>query len=177
MCSALLHCIARCWRWLRCLRAGFFGAAGRCSSPTLRKWKKLQGRWRLGVQWPWSAPEGRWPWDCLCPTRPWPARRSSCCYLNHWKDVNGMKSLERFSASDLLSSHVPPSSGTVSGDTARLQTDIESLLTSCATLLSRKAFSECVWATSPVKPCYSDLKLGKLAISAVIQSHCGEGIH
>lgn len=75
------------------------------------------------------APEGRWPWDCLCPTRPWPAHRSSsCCYLKHWKDVNRMKS------SDLLSSHVPSSSDTVSGDAVHLQTDIESLLTSCATL-------------------------------------------
>lgn len=58
---------------------------------------------------------------CL-PTKPWPTHRiCSCCYLKHWKDVNWIKRLERFSASDLLSSHVPSSSDVVSGDTVHLQ--------------------------------------------------------
>lgn len=39
-----------------------------------------------------------------------------------------MKSLGRFSVSDLLSSHVPSSSNTASGDAVLPQTDIESLL-------------------------------------------------
>lgn len=98
-------------------------------------------------------------------------------FLLLFETSGGMKSLERFNASDLLSPHVPSFSNTVSGDTVHLQTDIESLLTSCATLKSRKAFFDCVWGISRVKSCYSDLKLGKLAISAEFQSHCREGVH
>lgn len=78
--------------------------------------------------------QGKVTMGCLCPTRPCPAHRTSCCYLKHQKDVNRMKSLERFSAFDLLSLHVPSSSDTVSADTVHLQTDIQNLLTSCAAL-------------------------------------------
>lgn len=43
------------------------------------------------------------------------------------------------------------------------------------TLQGKKIFSDCVGRISSAKPCYSYLKLGKLAISAEFQSRCREG--
>lgn len=172
MCSALSSCFAHCWRWVKCPQAGFFGAEGGCCSLTLRRPKKLHWWWWLGAQQLVFLP-GKVATGLPLLLRALAGSQDFLAAigrtLTEWNPLEDLVSLIYFP-------HMFPHPQTQHlGMQSSPDRYWKSPHKSHATLKSRKVFSDCVRRISHAKPCYSYLKLGKLATSAEFQSHCGGG--